>query len=476
MSGIVRPWKFSVGQRVYSVAEFTAELKHLLEGEYPDVKISGEISGARRYPSGHWYFTLKDSKAQISCVCFRREARYLRTDPEHGMEVVARGRIGVYPKQGKYQFYVKALEPKGVGKLQVEYERLKRKLEAEGLFDEGRKRELPPHPQRVGIVTSPKGAAIADMLRVLQRRFPGLWIRLFPVAVQGRKAGGEIAAGVRYFSDRPWADVLIVGRGGGSLEDLWAFNAEAVARAIAASSVPVVSAVGHQTDFTISDFVADLRAATPSAAAELVVPEASGILQLLGDTEQRASTAMSLRLERLKTRMLRAGMERAERSVGRKIDAAWQDLETVSDSLVELQQARTASAGARLERAERRLKDLDLRLRLERQAKRRSNATQRLLPALTRRLDLAGAGLSSASQRLVPAVRGALDRAGARIESLESGLRALSPVAILERGYAIVQTRDGAPVRESGQVARGDLVGVRLHQGRLTARVERIEE
>lgn len=476
MSGTVRPWEFNVGQRVYSVAEFTAELKDLLQDEFPDIKISGEISGARRYPSGHWYFTLKDSKAQISCVCFRREARYLRTEPQHGMEVVARGRVSVFAKQGKYQFYVKALEPRGLGKLQAEYERLKKKLEAEGLFDEGRKRKLPPLPQRIGIVTSPKGAVIADMLRVLGRRFPGLRIKLFPVAVQGRTAGTEIAKGVRYFSDRPWADVVIVGRGGGSLEDLWAFNEEVVARAIAASSVPVVSAVGHQTDFTISDFVADLRAATPSAAAELVVPQALGIAQLLIETEQRASTAMSLRLERLKTRMLQASMERAARLVGRKVDAAWQDLETVADSLIEIQLERSASARERLDHTERRLKDLDLRLRLARQAEGLSSASQRLQPAMTRRLDLAGAGLSSATQRLVPAVRRKLDLAGARIESLEGGLRALSPIAILERGYAIVRTRDGTPVRETGQVAPGDLVGVTLHRGRLTARVEHVEE
>ena len=245
--------------KVYSVGDLTAEIKGTLDKEYSDVKVSGEVSGAKHSPRGHWYFTLKDKRAEISCVCFRGRAQYLRTKPTDGLAVVARGNVSVYERQGKYQLYVASLEPQGVGALQQEFERLKAKLEAEGLFDPKRKRALPFMPSRIGLVTSATGAVIADMLTVLKRRFPGLSIRLFPVSVQGAGAGEEIAEGLRFFSEQPWAEIVIVGRGGGSLEDLWAFNEEVVARAIAASSIPVVSAVGHETDFTIADFVADRR-------------------------------------------------------------------------------------------------------------------------------------------------------------------------------------------------------------------------
>ncbi len=453
MSGFASPPGFGAQQRVYTVAEFTAELKELLAEEYPDVKVSGEISNARRYPSGHWYFTLKDRNAQISCVCFRRDALYLRTKPEDGLAVIARGRVSVYERQGKYQLYVEALEPQGVGTLQLKFERLKAKLQEQGLFDEQRKRALPVLPRRIGIVTSPSGAVIADMLRIMERRFPGLWIKLYPVRVQGRGAAAEIAAGIRFFSEHRWADVVVVGRGGGSLEDLWAFNEEAVARAVAASAIPVVSAVGHQTDFTISDFVADLRAATPSAAAELVVPEALGLLQAFRDLEERTAKAMKLRVARLRTRVLETSMERAARTVGGRIDDAWQAVDTAARGMNRSQESRIRRARRRLERTERKLAALDLRLRLARQSER----------------------LGAASQRLSPAMRRKLDRGSSRLASLDGSLRALSPVAILGRGYAIVQTRGGSPVRETGQVAEGDLLAVRLHRGRLGARVENIE-
>ena len=453
MSGFTTPLDFGARQRVYTVAEFTAELKELLNEEYPDVKVSGEISNARRYPSGHWYFTLKDRKAQISCVCFRRDALYLKSKPEDGLAVVARGRVSVYERQGKYQLYVEALEPRGVGALQLKFERLKAKLQEQGLFDQERKRALPVLPRRIGIVTSPSGAVIADMLRIMERRFPGLWIKLYPVRVQGRGAAAEIAAGIRFFSERPWAEVVIVGRGGGSLEDLWAFNEEIVARAIAASEVPMVSAVGHQTDFTIADFVADLRAATPSAAAELVVPEARGLLQAFRDAEERSAKAMSLRLARLRTRVLETSMERAARTVESRIDDAWQALDAAVRGLSESQERRIRRARERLDRSELQLAALDLRVRLARQSER----------------------LSTISQRLLPALRRTLDGRASRLASLDGSLRALSPVAILERGYAIVQTCSGSAVRETWQVAEGDLLAVRLHKGRLAARVEDIE-
>ncbi len=491
-------WEQSFSQRVYTVHEFTSELKALLEDEYPSVKVSGEISNARRYSSGHWYFTLKDSRAQVSCVCFRHQARYLAADPEDGLEVVARGSVSVFSKRGQYQLKVSALEAKGRGRLQGQFERLKRKLEAEGLFEESRKRKLPPLPRRIGIVTSPTGAVIADMLRVLERRFPGLWIRLAPVRVQGMLAASEIAAGLRHFSDDPWADVVIVGRGGGPLEDLWAFNEERVARAIASSSVPVISAVGHQTDFTIADFVADLRAPTPSAAAELVVPEAAGFRNSLDGLKSRAAKSTRLLIERLKTKLLGAGAERAVRLVGRRIDAAWQELDAEDASLRRSQSERLGRLKSRLDGLQQRLRASDVRLRLARQAGRRSVLSARLQPAARRRLDMAAArldplerGLRASSPVVIlnagraklgaedASLRrlqlGRLERLRVRLDSLHRGLRALSPVAILERGYAIVRKEDRSVVRRAGQVSVGESVGVALGEGAFVARVERID-
>ena len=436
--------------RVYSVTSLTATLKKLLVGNFPDVKVEGEVSNALHARSGHWYFTLKDEKAEISCVCFRQDALYLRAKPRDGQAVVARGRISVYEKKGAYQLYVNALEPIGAGALQEQFERLKAHLSSEGLFDEGRKRPLPPLPRRIGIVTSPSGAVIADMLKVLERRYRGLRIRLFPVAVQGEGAAKQIADGLRFFSEQPWADVVIVGRGGGSLEDLWPFNEEVVARAIAASDVPVVSAVGHQTDFTIADFVADVRAPTPSAAAELVVPEAEAILQTLAGSEGRLARAMQARLARLKARVLESSLHRAARHVEHRVGQAGQRLDDSSQRLHEAERIRLSALRTRLEQADRKLAGLDLRVRLARRSQRVSEVTQRLFPALRR----------------------VLDQRAHRLDSLQVRLHGLSPVAILERGYTIVQDADGIAIRAAGQVEVGDPLSVRLHKGRLGVRVE----
>ncbi len=437
-------------KRVYTVAELTEEVRELMDEHFPDVRVGGEISNARRYPSGHWYFTLKDERAQLSCVCFRQNARYLKTEPEDGLAAVARGRISVYERRGEYQLIVETLEPQGLGALQLAFEKLKQKLAAEGLFDAARKRPLPRMPRHIGIVTSPSGAAIADMLRILGRRFPGLQVRLYPVRVQGHGAAAEIAEGIRYLSGSRWADVVIAGRGGGSIEDLWAFNEEIVARAIADCSVPLVSAVGHETDFTIADFTADLRAATPSAAAELVVPDSRSVQRLLRDGEVRAAKAMSLRLARLRARVLESGMERAARTVERRIGDRWQSLDKVSQNLRGILEDRLHQADKRLSRVEHRLVALDLRVRLARRAQR----------------------FGSASQRLIPAMKRTLERRMSTLAALAGHLTALSPLAILERGYAIVQTERGFAVRESGQVSVGDPLGVRLHRGSLGVRVE----
>src|SRR5580658_1566573 len=252
-----------------------------LATQFTDIWISGEISGTKVPGSGHYYFTLKDDAAQLRCVCYKTTARYLKFKPQDGIAVLARGRIDVYDARGEVQFVVEALEPQGHGALQLAFEQLKKKLAVEGLFEASRKRPLPALPERIGIVTSPTGAVIRDILQILDRRFPGRHLRIYPAQVQGEGSVEQVTAGIQYFSRSGWAEVVIVARGGGSLEDLWTFNEERVARAIVACSVPVISAVGHETDFTIADFVADLRAPTPSAAAEMVICTRQSLVERL---------------------------------------------------------------------------------------------------------------------------------------------------------------------------------------------------
>ncbi len=298
-------------RRIYTVKSLTAEMRALLAERFADIWVAGEISGARLAASGHYYFTLKDGEAQLRCACFRPVARYLKFKPQDGIEVLARGRIDVYEARGEYQLLVEALEPRGAGALQLAFEQLKKKLAAEGLFDPARKRPLPKLPRRIGIVTSPTGAVIRDMLNVLGRRFPGLHIRLYPAQVQGEGSVEQVVRGIEYFGQSGWPEVLIVARGGGSLEDLWTFNEEAVARAIAACPVPVISAVGHETDFTIADFAADLRAPTPSAAAELVVPTRDSLAGQIAAGLDKLARAMRYRLARAALRLEQQGLGRA---------------------------------------------------------------------------------------------------------------------------------------------------------------------
>ena len=297
------------GERTYTVGELTRAIRGALESDFRDLWVEGEISNCRRPSSGHVYFTLKDSSAQIRCAMFKRSSQVVRFKVEDGMKVLANGSISVYEPRGEYQLVVKKLEPRGVGALQLAFEQLKQRLEREGLFREERKRPIPMIPDRIGIVTSPTGAAIRDILNVIGRRFAPVHLILYPVRVQGTGASSEIAEALRYFSRSGTVDVVIAGRGGGSIEDLWAFNEEEVARAIYESAVPVIAAIGHEIDFTIADFTADKRAPTPSAAAELVVAERERLakdVQSLGD---RVTACMEARL-------LRAG-ERVEAARGR---------------------------------------------------------------------------------------------------------------------------------------------------------------
>jgi exodeoxyribonuclease VII large subunit len=296
---------------ILTVTELTSGIKSLLEGNFPDVWVAGEISNLTVPQSGHAYFTLKDEQSQIRAVLFRSSQRFLKFTLQHGMQVICRGRVGVYEPRGEYQLILEYLEPKGVGALQLAYEQLKARLEKEGLFDPGRKKPLPVLPRRIGLVTSPTGAAIRDMLRVIKRRHPKMELLLYPVPVQGVSAAPAIVEAIQYFNREKNIDVMIVGRGGGSLEDLWAFNEEAVARAISASKIPVISAVGHETDYTIADFAADLRASTPSAAAEMVVESEERFRERVVALE-----AFLVRTIRQKIELLRASFRENLRLLG----------------------------------------------------------------------------------------------------------------------------------------------------------------
>ena len=292
---------------ILTVTQLTYQIKNLLEGTFPDVWVEGEISNLTVPQSGHAYFTIKDEQSQIKAVLFKSSQRHLKFTLQHGMQVICRGRVSVYEPRGEYQIIIEYVEPKGVGALQKAFEELKARLEKEGLFDRERKKPLPFLPKRIGIVTSPTGAAIRDILRVIRRRHPRMAILIYPVPVQGPESAPAIVEAVQYFNREKNVDVLIVGRGGGSLEDLWAFNEETVARAIHASRIPVISAVGHETDYTIADFVADLRAPTPSAAAEMVVESEAHLREAILSFEFRLAAGMRQTLERLRSTVQHAG-------------------------------------------------------------------------------------------------------------------------------------------------------------------------
>jgi exodeoxyribonuclease VII large subunit len=440
-------------RRVYSVSELNASIRATLESEFPEVRVAGEISGLRLAPSGHCYFTLKELDSQLKCVCYRSAYRYLRFKPKDGVAVVARGQIGVFEARGEYQLQVESLEPQGQGALQLAFEELKKRLLLEGLFEASRKRKIPRYPRKIGIVTSPRGAVVSDILHVLERRFPGLDLRIFPALVQGEGSIEEVCRAIAWFSDSEWPDVVIIARGGGSIEDLWTFNTELVARAIAACVVPVISAIGHETDVTIADFVADLRAPTPSAAAEILCATRQEILEQLAGTSQALTQLIRFRLSNASNQLQRQGIDRAyslfQRFTGR-------NLQQVDDLDYRM---RERLRGA-LERGERRRRDLEERVR--------HFDPRPRLEKDRNRLDAA----CSAAHRLMEA-RIARDRQ--RLESSAASLSQLSPVRILERGYALVTGPDGSLIRDASAAPAGTEIKVRLAAGRLEAQVTRSE-
>jgi len=342
--------------RIYSVSELTAELKALLENTFTGVWVEGEISNFKHHTSGHMYFTLKDDRGQLRAVMFRGSNRGLQFRPEDGLAVIVFGNVTIYEPRGEYQVYVEYMEPKGLGALQLAFEQLKTRLEAEGLFDPARKRPIPLLPKKIGLVTSPSGAAIRDILQIIHRRFANVQVLIFPVRVQGEGAAAEIVEGVEFLNKRGDLDVLIVARGGGSIEDLWAFNEEVVARAIYASQTPVISAVGHETDFTIADFVADVRAPTPSAAAELVISRKAELSQRVDDLFSRLVSHMRYRAERSGERLrslerhlrLLSPLERVKRQRERLRDGALALQSSMSHRLA-LWRGELRTAAARLD-------------------------------------------------------------------------------------------------------------------------------
>ncbi|MGA2154445.1 MAG: exodeoxyribonuclease VII large subunit [Bryobacteraceae bacterium] len=435
-------------RRIFSVSELNAAIRAILDDEFRDIWVSGEISGLKLASSGHYYFTLKERDAQLKCVAFRSAHRYWKFKPADGLAVLARGRIDVYEVRGEYQLQVELLEPQGLGALQLAFEQLKKKLAAEGLFAAERKRRLPRFPRRIGIVTSPRGAAIADMIHILSRRFSGLAIRLFPALVQGPGSVEEVCRGIEYFSRSGWPEVVIVGRGGGSLEDLWTFNEEAVARAIAACSVPVISAVGHETDVTIADFVADLRAPTPSAAAELVVPTRVSVHDRITAAEGKALQAVRYRLAMLDRRLRQQGVDRALGVLHRRVGRG---LQRVDEQEYRLRERLRSMFDAR-ERASRtleaRLRHFDVRPRL---------ATGR------RRLE-------AAQSLAVESIHRRLARRRSAFDQLHTQLHALGPLKVLERGYAIVSNESGI-VKDSAAAPPASRIHIRLAKGELDAAV-----
>ena len=434
---------------MFTVAELNGSIAGILSREFANIWVCGEISGLKLATSGHCYFTIKDSESQLRSVCWRGTYRMLKFKPRDGVEILARGKIEVYAPRGEYQLIVDHIEPQGLGALQVAFEQLKKQLAGEGLFEPARKRPLPALPRRIGIVTSPAGAVIRDILQILERRFPGLHIRLYPAQVQGAGSVESVCEGIRYFSESGWAEVLIVARGGGSIEDLWTFNEEAVARAIAACPIPVISAVGHETDFTIADFVADLRAPTPSAAAELVICTKQSLIDLIDAGKWKLLQAARLKVSRAARRLHEMSTDRASGALQVRINRGLQLIDDRERIMTEAARKKTSAGRQRWQRLDTRLRALDLRLRFA---------------AIRRRLEQA-VSVSMQVMRL------RLSREKNRLMPLDAHLTQLSPLKILDRGYSIVHVPGGAALKDASAVTTGDELHVRLAKGSIDVEV-----
>ncbi|MGE0087230.1 MAG: exodeoxyribonuclease VII large subunit [Desulfococcaceae bacterium] len=438
--------------RIYTVSQITADIKSLLEENFPFVWIIGEISNFRVPSSGHFYFTLKDEHAQISAVMFRGQNRNMKFVPADGMRVTGLGRISLYEPRGTYQIILEYLEPKGAGELQIAFEQLKARLEAEGLFDPSRKKPIPFLPGKISVITSPSGAVIHDILTVTGRRFPDIPIEIVPVKVQGEGADAEICAGIRLLNERKDTDVIILARGGGSLEDFHAFNSEAVARAIFASEIPIISGVGHETDFTIADFVADLRAPTPSAAAEMAVPLKSELIRQCAMLDRALTEIFSAYIRNLR-RML-ADFDRRMIHPQRKIQDFRLRLDDYTQRII-------------------RLTNRLLFLRKEQFAMRKDRlALQNPLNKIRQQREKIGI----LKKNMLQYVRIKVSQKSGHLREISAGLHSLNPTAILERGYSIaLSVPDGKIIRDASAVRQDQELEVLVAKGKIHCRVEGTE-
>ncbi len=440
--------------KALTVTQLTKQITFLLEGEFRSITVEGELSNVKKAASGHWYLSMKDEQSQIRCVMFKNVADSLRFDPEDGLDVLVRGHLSVYQQRGEYQIKISYIEPKGLGALQLAYEQLKLRLEAEGLFDHKHKQRLPFLPRKIGIVTSPKGAVIHDMLSVIERRFQGIPVLFFPSQVQGEFAPKMLVEGIRYLNtlrDSQQIDVLIVGRGGGSIEDLWAFNDENLARAIFSSDIPVISAVGHETDFTIADFVSDVRAPTPSSAMELAVPKKIDLKNTLIQKEKHLNNIIINLLEHL-------------------------------NEYVEAKRQRLASPAAVVQQYVQQVDFLDSRL-----SERTNNIMgnfQRLISSLSEKLLLLNPGREIVSQkhgvktlnsRLMISIRNFHKNLKDSAKQQADLLNSFSPLSVLQRGYSVAVDKSGNLLRSVNDVKSGEKLEVRLEDGTLQTKVTSVK-
>ncbi len=440
---------------VLTVSRLVRETRAVLEGSFPLLWLEGEISNFSRPASGHMYFSLKDEAAQVRCAMFRTRNLQLRFAPTNGMRVLVRARITLYEPRGEFQIVVEQMEEGGLGLLQRNFEALKTRLGQEGLFDASHKKPLPTTPQRLGVITSATGAAIRDIISVLKRRYPALPVLIYPVPVQGERAGREIAAAINSANQRKECDLLIVGRGGGSLEDLWAFNEEVVARAIYRSTIPIISAVGHETDFTIADFVADLRAATPSAAAELATPDIAERQQQLRRQQQRLTHCMQSALQQSQQQLNWLGQRLQQQHPGQQLQQKAQRLDELEQRLLQGINHQLRHRGQQLQQLTTRLDHSSPRYRLQQLQNHHTQLTQRLHRAWQLQLTQRQQALASASR----------------------ALNNISPLATLERGYAIVQQLPQQQlVRDATQLQSGDKIQARLAKGVLLCTVDEIKQ
>jgi exodeoxyribonuclease VII large subunit len=441
-------------RRIWPVRELVSHVCEQVEQEYGDIWVEGEISNCRPAPSGHLYFTLKDANAQLPVVLFRRQALLLRFKPADGLHVLVRGRVSVYAQRGQLQLVGETIEPVGAGSLQLAFEQLKEKLKAEGLFDSARKRPLPAFPRTVGVVTSPTGAVIRDFLNIVGRRHAGLNVVVCPAAVQGEQAAAEIEFAITNLNASRLVDVIVVARGGGSAEDLTAFNSERVARAILASALPVVSAVGHETDFTIADFVADLRAPTPSAAAELITEAQHRVAERISNQASRLERAARFQVLHARQKLDSVPMDRAERRVSGS-------LRRMSQQLDDLEFRLDGSVNGMIRTRQREVGEFAADVLHHEPRQMLARARERL-------------GVSQT--RIERSVERTIRRASACVEALDARLKALSPLAVLDRGYALVITESGAVIRSASQVRKGERVRTRLTDGEFGSTVDDVGE